>query len=221
MFNKPPLNPEILDRHKDIDWTFIGNVGASFKSHKASQKSSHIVTIQPTLELFLFLSFGIVISGGLGIYLYIDSNDINANGRWGLLEKTMVTFTLVSLFLGSLYSLIYELRRIKYFNKKINSYTVLKKNECQLTDIKAIQLLYTRSLTRGTSKDSRSNEYAYDYQINLILNDNSRINVVSHGSLKGTKRDSKLLETFLNVPILDGINYDYIEKTFIPESSGD
>jgi hypothetical protein len=109
------------------------------------------------------------------------------------------------------------LRNYKYFNKKNNSYSISNKTECKLSDIKAIQILYTRGKARGITKDSTGNKNAYDYQINLILNMNKRVNIISHGGLIGIRKNAKKIGDFLNVPVLDGINYDYINNTYIPE----
>jgi hypothetical protein len=45
----------------------------------------------------------------------------------------------------------------------------------------------------------------YSYELNLVLNDGSRINVVDHGNLKQLRSDTQTLSQFLGKPVWDAI----------------
>jgi hypothetical protein len=69
------------------------------------------------------------------------------------------------------------------------------KNACRLEDIHALQLL---------SEYVRGNKSAYySYEMNLVLNDGKRLNVVDHGNQAKLREDTQTLATFLNVPVWD------------------
>ena len=43
----------------------------------------------------------------------------------------------------------------------------------------------------------------YSYELNLVLADGSRVNVVDHGNLPRIRRDAAMLAGFLGVPLGD------------------
>ena len=45
----------------------------------------------------------------------------------------------------------------------------------------------------------------YSYELNLVLHDGSRTNVVDHGDLAQLRQDAKTLSEFLGIPLWDGI----------------
>jgi hypothetical protein len=78
----------------------------------------------------------------------------------------------------------------------------LSDNQCKLNKIHAIQLIKERvSKSAGSSGSS----YFFSYEINLVLNDGQRLNVVDHGTLSRIRKDAKKLAEFLDVPLWDGI----------------
>ncbi|MFB3118125.1 MAG: hypothetical protein ACE1ZP_05110 [Myxococcota bacterium] len=64
-----------------------------------------------------------------------------------------------------------------------------------LSSIHALQLL--SEFVSGSK-----NSY-YSYELNLVLNDGRRINVVDHGNLKRLRGDAKTLSQFLDKPVWD------------------
>ncbi|WP_108651712.1 hypothetical protein [Dongshaea marina] len=73
------------------------------------------------------------------------------------------------------------------------------KESCALRDIHAIQLLreYCRSNTDSGSSGS------FSYELNLVLRDASRLNVVDHGNLRLIRHDAQRLAAFLHIPLWD------------------
>lgn len=69
------------------------------------------------------------------------------------------------------------------------------KNSSHISDIHAIQLL---------SEYVRSDKSSYhSYEINLVLKNGERINVVDHGKLMEVRNDARKLSEFLGKPIWD------------------
>lgn len=76
-----------------------------------------------------------------------------------------------------------------------------------LKDIYAIQILAeTVESQRTHNNDGRFRNYGpeyYDsYEMNLVMNDSSRINVVDHASLNSIKREADMIAGKLGIPVL-------------------
>lgn len=79
-----------------------------------------------------------------------------------------------------------------------------KKNlSVKLHDIVAIQLL-KELRSRDHSDDSYSSQY-HTYEINLILANKKRLNVIDSGHRKSTLDYAKTLSNFLNIPLLNRV----------------
>ena len=65
----------------------------------------------------------------------------------------------------------------------------------KLEEIYAIQLL--KEYCRGDKSSY------YSYELNLVLEDASRINVVDHGKLNLIRSDAEKLAAFLDIPLWD------------------
>ena len=82
-----------------------------------------------------------------------------------------------------------------------HTYTFTRGNQTfELDQVHAIQLIDERV---HTSKGG----YFRSYELNLIFNNCSRINIVDHGSLGAIRQDSRILSEFLRVPIWDVIGF--------------
>lgn len=69
------------------------------------------------------------------------------------------------------------------------------KNYVELKKIHALQIIAERC-------SSKNGSY-FSYELNLVLHDGNRLNVVDHGNAKKLREDAKTLATFLNVPVWD------------------
>ncbi|WP_250656959.1 hypothetical protein [Alkalimarinus coralli] len=74
-----------------------------------------------------------------------------------------------------------------------------QKDAVRLADIQALQLLSERC----TSSGNGSRRSYYSYELNLILNDGKRINVMDHGNKAALVEDAKVISIFLDVPVWD------------------
>jgi len=84
--------------------------------------------------------------------------------------------------------------------------TKQRKNAVPLEQIHAVQIIseYVRDCSRRTGRTSSTRRTSYySYEINLVLKDGARINVVDHGNLGRIQQDSRQLGEFLGVPVWD------------------
>jgi len=79
----------------------------------------------------------------------------------------------------------------------------------KLSDIHALQLIPERMSGSGTTSTGGYSSGSYmSYEINLILKDASRVNVIDHGDLGQIMIDVEQLSKFLNVPIWNALDQD-------------
>lgn len=68
----------------------------------------------------------------------------------------------------------------------------------KLSDIHALQIV---------SEWVRGNKTSYtSYELNLVLKDGKRINVVDHGNLKALREDARITADFLGIQVWDSVN---------------
>lgn len=71
---------------------------------------------------------------------------------------------------------------------KLKRYTELKR-------VHALQIISEHCKTKKSSY--------YSYELNLVLDDGSRLNVIDHGNQAALQADAKILSQFLNKPVWD------------------
>jgi hypothetical protein len=79
---------------------------------------------------------------------------------------------------------------------------------CSLSDVRALQIL--AKLESSTSSGGGSSKWTYylSYELNLVLGDQSRLNVLDHGDPAALRGDAATLAEFLGVPVWDGSRPD-------------
>lgn len=118
--------------------------------------------------------------------------------------QTPTNFFLIPAFFLAMFLANY-LRPTSYFDKfeglhwkkaEIPFYQLFRPNEqfpVKLTDIRAVQLLKKQKV-RGK----------HTYEVNLVLINNERINIMAHQEMMRITNDAENLADFLNVPLLSG-----------------
>lgn len=171
--------------------------GANFKTHKLSAKDMNVLEFVPTLGFYAFS--GIFIAIGVGAFLtflykfYIE-------GFNSVINNMFILFFSLG-FLVISYFLFRHQFKVNRFSKITNRYTKGKaknkvgKNtvDIPLHKIIAIQLIGER--VSGSKSNYNS------FEMNIVMDDGNRFNVVDHGNLKSLIKDARVLSDFLNVPI--------------------
>lgn len=206
-----------IEKDEPLDWskvnTSVKQGGSRLKTHYLIGLNKNVLLFVPSffhyLQGIFWLLWGSVLSipGFIGLNLLLKEQ-----------ETAAIFFILVFFSLGLvtfLYGLlcIYE-HPIAVFHKRIGLYwkgkekdvnfdslgpiqflRLLKKGRfsIQVKDIIAIQLL------KETVKQSKHSFVSYE--INLVLKDGKRINVVDHGNKKAALTQAKRVSKFLGVPL--------------------
>jgi hypothetical protein len=179
---------------KDLPITPCQGGGASFKTHNLIKTSSGY-KYKPSLGsvsfALVFLLIGLVIIC-IGVYNAIKTMDLS-NHIYFILFGTLFFSVGLFIFYTAYKPIVFD-KTSNYFYK---GYKKNKKrgaeNFIPLSNIIALQLI-------GETISNKNGGYK-SFEINLVLNDATRINVVDHGNLKKIIDDAEILSKYLNIPI--------------------
>ena len=184
----------INDIKKEVSITpcYIG--GASFKTHNLTKTSSGYAfkaSIGGLIFALLFTFAGLGIAC-LGVYKTVFNSTAS---------QYLFLILFGSVFLAAGVFILLTFLRPRVFNKNSNYYykgfrknvTRETKNYFPLNRIIALQLI-------GETISGNNGSYK-SFELNLVLDDVPRHNVVDHGNLKKLIDDASILSAFLDVPI--------------------
>ncbi len=185
------------------EWSPAKSGGASFCTHTLQMLTPDSCAFKISVgALFFYMVFLLVGLGCFGAWLYmLLTGQTQEENQW-VLGLVGFIFSLVG---GGMYHFG---ARPRIFDKRAGYYSVGKinlrkmthkkprsKNLTPLNEIHAIQL---------TSEHVRGDKSSYySYELNLILSDAKRINVVDHGKLSQLRADAHTLADLLGVPVWD------------------
>ena len=179
----------------------VNSGGASFKTHVLIKESSSKLSYKPYFGaaifsfIFFAIGFGVLF---FGIYPLFENGFDIAKVEWFL-----IIFGLIFASAGGF--MFYAFYKPRVFDKQLGVYYKaynadvhrIKKDTSKtyipLPSIVAIQLI-------GEHVKSDKGSYK-SFELNLVLDDGSRKNVIDHGDLKSIIRDAEMLSAFLKVPI--------------------
>ena len=189
---------------EQTQWIPAAGGGANFKTKTLVQLGPDRLSFQATTKgkifplIFVFMGSLVCLSGFFSV------------GAAAIL----VPFGGIFVLAGSL--LYHYFTKPINFDRGLNLYWRGKKDPSdttakgviQLQDVHAIQLVSERirsqSSSSSRSHSSRRSSY-YSYELNLVLHDATRINVVDHGKLSVIRQDADRLADFLDIPVWDAI----------------
>lgn len=191
------LNDPIASK---TDWRPLKSGGSKLLTRTLKAAQSHRREFKIGMPLLLFsLAFVLV---GIAVALGWNSGESSI----GESDTESILAGIVFMAIGGL--MIYFNSKPIVFDKKTGYFRKgssrqkqigsRKKNVCKIQDIHAIQIIgeYVRA-----SKSSYTS-----YELNLVLKDASRINVVDHSNYYHLLSDARDLSSFLGVPIWDSVN---------------
>ncbi|MBN2640788.1 MAG: hypothetical protein JXR78_03980 [Victivallales bacterium] len=208
--NKQSINPEKFNDPVALatSWSPAKSGGSNFRTHKLRRSKEHYDRLEfvPTIGswlmglVFLLIGLGIIIGFSLTL-LWTDKVEI----PFFIPYIFGGIFTIVGIFIFRMLiskhtfdldagyywvggkspdELLYATRDLKP-----------EKAPVKLKDIHAIQIV---------SEWCRSDKSSYtSYELNLVLNDGSRRNVIDHGNVKKLREDAAELAEYLGVPVWD------------------
>lgn len=201
------VNSELQDIKSKVDTSPLKSGGASFKTNVLIKESSSKLIYKPSIGAALFSFIFLAIGLGVlffGLFPLFKTNTENATLNWFL-----PIFGLVFSGAGGL--MFYYFYKPRVFDKQLGFYYKAYKPEIHnikkdtsetyisLNSVIAIQII---------GEHVRSDKGSYkSFELNLVLEDGSRKNVIDHGNLKAIIDDAQVLSDFLNVQIWHAKSY--------------
>jgi len=197
---------EFLDSEIDIikskvstDPFVVG--GSNFGTHFLTQKTSSKYIYKPSIGAALF-SFAFL-TVGLGVLCFAVYSIFKPTSLTDGNDVMLIIFGFVFACAGGF--LFYYFYMPRVFDKQLGIYYKAHKpklNNTQRLNSKRQVLLKSIVAIQIIGEHVRSDKGSYkSFELNLVLNDSSRRNVVDHGNLKSIIDDAHILSDFLGVPI--------------------
>ncbi|MDN3637370.1 hypothetical protein QWY82_00990 [Simiduia curdlanivorans] len=212
-------------------WTPLVAGGSNLVSHKLRQLDSHRVCFQASMGAQLLLGVFLLIGVcAVSITLW------NGVMKLQFSVVTVMSLLFGSVFSAVGFFGVRALRKPRIFDRKcgyywkgwgdpkaplaaitasreLNAWQDIKRlcdipgrfERCRLSEIHAIQLLF--EFCAETDTDGHGHGGYESYEINLVLQNGDRLNVVDHGGQRRAQMDVARLGDFLQVPVWDVTEY--------------
>ena len=181
---------------KDVAWTPVESGGTNFKTHKLVEFNDDIIKFSGTFGSYIF-GFMFFLPGLIILLIGLISLDVFMIG-FGMLFGAAGLVMLDSFSIP----IVFNRREGLYWKTRLPLWRRLFTNDkafsVKIEDIKAVQLI--------DEYISSSDSSYYSYEINLVLDNNKRLNVVDHGNKQAALSDAEYLADFLSVPFLNGLD---------------
>jgi len=191
---------------EQTEWNPLKPGGSNFRTHEFAKKTG--------MAYFKATKGNLVFSGsfmflGIVVPVLMLVSNIKNGSTFDIFLIVMNLVPLVFFFAGfflykhSTKPIIFSKTRGYFWKGR------LKENEspehkklkeyCRLSDVVALQIIAER-VTSSSSSSSGSTSYR-SYEMNLILRDASRLNVIDHGNKIKLLEDTEKLASYLGVPV--------------------
>ena len=183
--------------------------GANFTTHKLVEVSPSRCEFKLTLGTILFCAFLIVFPLAMAssfinfstIHIFfLETVKNNPPVAFPLLLSVIFMIVGWTTFLSFLRPVVFD-KNAGFFWKGFRQPSLVysekkRKNTVRLEEIYGLQII--KEIVYGKSSYT-------SYELNLVLKNSERINVVDHGNLRKIKEDAQKLSSFLGVPVLEEV----------------
>ena len=187
------------------DWSPAKGGGSSFCTYKLISINPERIEFRPSTAAKLFYTLFIVVGISLIISFLFTTliNGFSINGGTIVLLLVGAVFTMIGglMFYLNTVCVVFDKQEGLFWKGPKPPYGVSdnegSKNSVELLNIHALQLV-----SEYCTGDKSS---YYSYELNLVLENGNRINVVDHGNKNKLREDTKILADFLGKPIWDAL----------------
>ena len=196
-FDPSGLNDEIALK---TEWTPAKGGGASFQTHRLVEIDMHRTEFRAATGLVMF--------SGVFALIGLGSMTIVVVANQGAAPVTLILPILIGLVFAAigggmlffgLAPIVFDKRRGEYWKGRTAPYESANvqgmKHYAKLEGIRALQIIKERCTSKNSSY--------FSYELNLVLEDGKRLNVIDHGNLQRLREDAEKLSAFLGKPVWD------------------
>ncbi len=204
-------NPSVFNDPlaEKTEWAPLQRGGANFQTHKLVTVQRDRMEFRASLGMVLFLLIFVLVGAGVSIGIFLSQEQASLFILLGLVFMgaggVMLYFSTSPVVFDKRKGFFWKGRKAPYENGSWR-----KRRDCaRVREIHALQLI--------AEQVSRENRSYYSYELNLVLKDSSRINVVDHGKKSKIQEDAKDLAEFLGKPLWDASEMKIIDKARLHE----
>ncbi len=201
-FDPATLGDDLAAR---CEWEPAKSGGASFRTHRFAEVDHTRAEFRATPGAVAFYSLFLLIGLGTAMGFTLAARAISdGSGETIPLILPIVVgtvFTLVGgggLYFGTA-PIVFDRGRGEFWKGRVAPYEAGNrleiKHHTKLDRIHALQIISERCRTKNSTY--------FSYELNLVLDDATRINVIDHGDLEDMRRDAQALATLLGKPVWD------------------
>jgi len=186
------------------EWTPLKAGGANFRTHKLVASGPDRMEFKATAGAKLFL--GLFLFIGLAVIIGFSFERISS-GKFSFSMDTIMPYVFGIIFATVGGTLLYYATNPVVFDKRKKLFWKGRKVPDEVFDrrnLKEFVGLDRIHALQIISEHCQSNKSSYtSYELNVVLQDGMRINVVDHGNKEKLRDDAKTLAGFLEKPIWD------------------
>ena len=185
------------------EWTPLKRGGANFQTHKLVEPEHYRLEFRASKANLIFGAIFMIM--GIGIPSVIVAGMINEQGLAGGISFLPLLFSLPFAIVGAVIirsankPIVFDKRSGYFWKGKIDPMDKSDKSGikvyCELGRIHAFQIIRERVTSDKSS--------FYSYELNIVCDDGTRLNVVDHGRIEKLREDAARLASFLGRRVWD------------------
>ncbi|MGB0496562.1 MAG: hypothetical protein ACPGJI_09410, partial [Kangiellaceae bacterium] len=203
---------------KLTNWMPLKAGGSNFKTHRLESHSANKITFVPTLGLYFF---SVIFSTISVIAFWQFSEPFRLHELISIKFENYFAIAISLFFIFSSGWLVINLFKQTVFDKTSDLFWNGWKKPPRFVDktklnITRLNRIYALQIISEYCPRNKGNDY-YSYELNLVLKDGQRINVIDHGDYNALCIDTNVLAIFLDVPVWESIDerkQSWLERLF-------
>ena len=200
-----PFDPAALgdDLAARTEWGPAKGGGASFRTHQLVEVDPTRIEFRATRGAVVFYSIFLGIGLAVMVGFTVAALAVDSRGDFPLIVPILFGSIFAAVGGGLLYfgtaPIVFDKRRGEYWKGRVAPYEAGRQGALEhhtdLDRIHALQIISEHCRSKNSSY--------YSYELNLVLDDATRMNVIDHGSLEQMRRDAERLAVLLGKPVWD------------------
>ena len=189
---------------KKTEWVALASGGTNICTHRLKEGRAGCRHFVMTLGAKAFAS--VFLGMGIGISVFLVYQMWQEHGGQPSLQM-LLPLLVGGVFAGVGVFLLRSLSRPRVFDRNLGLYWSTRKPPENLESVSRykewvyLQEIHALQILREYVRGDKSSYYSYE--LNLVMDDGQRLNVVDHGSLHKLREDADELSRFLGVPLWD------------------
>jgi len=182
-----------------VAWTPVVPGGANFTTHRLKKLSEDRVAFRKTFMMILFALVFLL----PGFAIFCLAALANAGVSLGNGIAGWPALLGGAIFSAAGFFLLRSARTVEFDRQCGWFYKGKKPTDPEAPGAGLLSTIHALQIISEHCSGSRGSSYR-SYELNLVLKDGTRINVIDHGSISKLREDTYQLSQFLGVPVWDG-----------------